>query len=272
MAQVYPLAYTRYTKTHWFLYVRRLISVPGYTRGPSRVRVRPYRYVTYRLAARSRYSKRRLSRRIQEAPKRARVPKRVPKRVDPKRWVPRRVWFRELLDAYEHFDKRRSDMPSPIYRWFGREIDYLSPKPRYPSLEDRFAIVTLYLMVWHKDDEKHMLFAQRLLLEGRQRRFHYVAAHVHDLVEAQTDKLEAPERVRGQNLITGGGYIEVRGLVGWSLIPEKIYEVKRKIRRGRSARFLIKRELEAFKRRYRRGRITRSEYLTGIEIIKQRAR
>jgi len=232
----WPLAYTRYTKTHWILYVRRISRRKGYSYRRKRkvVRVPAYRIVSYVEFSREPFKK-------------------PPETV----WITKEQWIRGLEKQYEDFDRKRSDLPSSKEKWFRLKNNFLWMARKWPPLSEsaRYTLVILYLLVWDQDDEIHKIYAQRLLtirkthsgtdMNAGKDRLAQILAELPAKVEAQKKKLE--ESGLGQ-------YIHVRGLAGWTVVPNADWYVKDQIRRAKNSKYWQKRDREEVRRRIRRER------------------
>lgn len=236
--QDFPPGYSRYTKTHWILYLRHVVSVPGYSylkkrkgKKTRRVRVRAYRYVVYKEALRDILEARAF-------------------------WIPKADWLRGLEAKYENFDFNRSDLPGSKEKWFRLKNNFLYMHRRYPphGPDARYTIVILYLLVWDRQDECHRLYSQRLktlrethratdMNEGRDL-FQNIEPLLAEKVKAQSQKME-------RSTIDSEG-VDVKGLAAWTVVLNADYWIKEEKRREKNRLYWKRRERERRSKRKRR--------------------
>ncbi len=264
---VLPLSVVRFTKTHWQLFLRHRIFVPGYIRKSlktrKRVRVPAYRYYVYRLAESVPFRRRKPSpkksaarkrrvRKLLKPPKRKKVPAKAPVPEPQTAWITKKLWMQHLTDEYENFDWTRSDKPPSNIKWFRFANNFLWLSRRYPPYPDaRYAIIHLYLLVWDHKDEVHKLYVQRLKLlrpgtrltdmhEGRDL-LPYIEKTLLEKVAQQAEKLER------SGVDTEG--VDVKGLVGWTLEPDLQWYLKEERRRQKQIAYWEKRTSRRKKRK-----------------------
>jgi hypothetical protein len=165
------------------------------------------------------------------------------------------------MNQYESLDLSRSDLPASNMKWFRLENNFLWRERRYPPFgpDAHYALVFLYLMVWDRTDKIHKLYVQRLRLirpTHRATDTHYLMDRLHNIEANLADKVaEQTKKLEKSGFESEG--VDVRGLAGWTLVPELQWYLKEEKRRAKHLRFMDRRDRERLKKR--QARLRRSQ-------------
>lgn len=232
----FPMAYSRFTKTHWVLYVRHVVFVQGYTyrrkykRRWKRVQVPAYRVVSYRELSRDVLS--------QDAA-----------------WISKSDWFLRLESKYENFERSRSDLPATNLKWFRLKNNFLWTHRRWPPLspDARYVLVLLWILVWDREDKIHKLFVQRLRLIHSSVDMHYGRDLLKNIEPALMEKFEEQKKKLERGGFDSEG-VDVKGLAAWSVTPSAEWWIQEERRLEKRHRYWSKRDQQDLRRRAARDR------------------
>lgn len=243
-------------------HLRRVRTRLGPTRkGWKRIRVRSYviRLRKKRVKTHVGPSRHKVRRKIPKKVTRKVVRKRVTRKrvlrkavpLPSKEWISRQAYFSYLENKFENFDWSRSDVPPSNLHWVKRSNRFFWIAKKYPPYgpNAEYALVSLYFVVWDRDDKIHKLFVNKLRTVKTASDANANKSYL-DVIEKTLAKVAnaQAEKMARSGFDTEG--VDVKGLAAWTLEPEKEWFIKEQRRRAKRKAWF-----KAYKRPSRRGMI-----------------